>query len=469
MNKETIVLAKKIIIVGGGPAGYIAAIRGAQLGAEVCLVERAVLGGTCLHVGCIPTKVLLHAGEFYHKANTGAVPGVISSAALDWGAVMEHKEMVVRRLTGGVSWLLEKNGVRILNGHAVMLPGQRVQVGEETLTADAIVLAAGSVNTALPFPGNDLEGVIDSTAALSMQDLPESIAIVGGGVIGVEFATLFSYLGAKVTMIEMMPEILPTVDAEIAGILRGKLEAAGIRIGTGARLTGVKKAEGLLKVSEGPLVVSIDKDGQAETLQAEKVLVAVGRRPNTAGLGLEDIEVAMDRGAVVTDDRFRTSVPGLYAIGDCNGKMMLAHAAMEQGIVAVEDIMGVGGHGRRGYIPACVYASPEIASVGLTEEQVLQSGVPYTTGRFSLAGNGKALIEGQDGLIKIIADKAYGEILGVHMIGPKVTEMIAEATMCMNMEGTVEDVIRTVHAHPTVSESVGEAAMAVLGMAIHGS
>jgi len=453
-------MSRKIIIIGGGPAGYAAAIRGAQLGAEVHLVEKASLGGTCLNVGCIPTKVLLHAGDFYHKAVSAAVPGVMSSAELDWQAVMAHKDNVVKRLTGGVAWLLQNHKVQIHTGRAMLLPGLRVEVDEETLSADAILLATGSVNTELSFPGNTLDGVIDSTAALSLEGPPKSMAIIGGGVIGVEFATLFAYLGAEVTIIEMLPEILPTVDGEIAAMLRKKLEAGGVRVCVGARLTSVEK-------TGNGLTVSMGIDGRTDTVQTEKVLVAVGRRPNTTGIGLEDIEVLMDRGAVVTDDDYRTSVPGLYAVGDCNGKLMLAHAAMEQGIAAAEHAMGVRNDKGRNNIPGCVYSSPEIASVGLTEKQAQENGVPYTVGRFSLSGNGKAIIEGEDGLIKIIADKEFGEVLGVHMIGPRVTEMIAEAAICMNMEGTVEDIIRTVHAHPTVSESVGEAAMAVFGRAIH--
>ena len=453
-----------IIIIGGGPAGYVSAIRGAQLGAEVHLIEQESLGGTCLNVGCIPTKVLLHTGEFYHKAVTAAVPGVKSSAALDWPAAMAHKDAVVQRLTGGVSWLLQKNKVQLHTGRASVLPGLRVQVdgstASETLTADAILLATGSVNTALAFPGSELDGMLDSTAALSLQEPPKSITIVGGGVIGIEFATLFAHLGAEVAIVEMLPEILPLVDEEIAALLRQKLEATGVNIYTGARLVGVEK-EGVL------LSAQIDQGGQTVALRSEKILVAVGRRPNTAAMGLEELGVAMERGAVAVDADYQTNIPGLYAVGDCNAKLMLAHAAMEQGMAAIEHIMGLRANGHRSVVPSCVYASPEIASVGLTEKEIKEKRIPYSVGRFPLASNGKALIEGEDGIIKILADQAYGEILGVHMIGPKVTELIAEAALCMNMEGTVDDLVRTVHAHPTVSEAVGEAAMAVLNRAIH--
>ena len=453
-------MRKKILVIGGGPAGYVAAIRGAQLGAEVCLVEQDKPGGTCLNVGCIPTKTLLRVAAFYDKASSSAVPGVRSFAELDWPSALAYKESVVRQLTGGVSWLLENCGVQVRGGRATLLPGLRALVGEETLEADAIVLATGSVNTALTFPGSDLDGVIDSTATLSLREPPRSIAIIGGGVIGMEFAALYAFLGVKVTVVEMMPEILPVMDAEIAGLLREKLGASGVRIMTGAKLIGIDKADGGLEVH-------ISTGGQEDVVPAEKALVAVGRSPCTAGLGLERLGVAMDRGAVVTDETCRTNLAGLYAVGDCNGKQMLAHAAMAQGKEAAEHIMAQTAPGRRNHIPGCVYTSPEIACVGLTEKQVQDRGIPYRVGRFSLSGNGKSVVEGEEGLVKILADRALGEVLGVHMIGPHATEMIAEAVLCMDMEGTVEDLAAAVRAHPTVSEALGEAAAAVFGKAIH--
>ena len=451
----------KIIIIGGGPAGYVAAIRGAQLGAEVCLVERTSLGGTCLNVGCVPTKVLLHAGEYYHRAVSATVPGIMTTAKLDWPSVIAHKDDVVKRMTGGVTQLLQHYQVQVLDGDAELLPGPLVRVGGETLSADAVILAVGSVNTQLRFSGSELSGVIDSTAALSLPELPGAIAIVGGGVIGVEFATLFAYLGADVTIVEMMPEILPTFDREIAGMLREKLSASGIRTVLRTQLTDVKKVK-------NQLAVHIETEGHAEELTVDKLLVAVGRRPNTADLGLEKLGVSMDRGAILVNEEYQTNIAGLYAVGDCNAKLMLAHAAMDQGISAVENIMGVQSGSRHKNIPSCVYSSPEIACVGMTEEQIREKGIPYETGRFSMSGNGKAIIEGSEGFVKILADKAFGEVLGIHIIGPKVTEMIGEATICMDMEGTVDDIAHAVHAHPTVSESVWEAARAFNKKAIHG-
>ena len=453
-------MSKKILVIGGGPAGYVAAIRGAQLGAEVCLVEADKPGGTCLNTGCIPTKALLRVAEFYHRASVSAVPGVRSTAEPDWPAALAYKESVVQQLTGGISWLLQNHGVQVRSGRAALLPGLYVQVGEETMAADAIILATGSVSTALSFPGSDLDGVMDSTAALSLREPPRSIVIIGGGVIGMEFAALYAFLGAEVTVVEMMPEILPTIDAEIASLLREKLCASGIRMMTGARLTRMEK-------TESGLAAYVDADGRTEIVPAEKALVAVGRQPNTAGLGLERLGVVMDRGAVVTDDAYRTNIAGLYAVGDCNGTLMLAHAAMEQGRAVAAYIMAQAAPGCRSHIPACVYTSPEIACVGLTEQQVQEKGIPYRVGRFSLSGNGKSILEGEEGLVKVLADRALGEVLGVHMIGPHATEMIAEAVLCMNMEGTVEDLAGAVHAHPTVSEALGEAAAAVSGRAIH--
>ena len=343
-------MGKKITIIGGGPGGYVAAIRAAQLGAEVRLIEKGRLGGTCLNVGCIPTKALLSVGEFYHKAASSAVPGVKSSAELDWPSALAHKEAVIGKLTGGVSWLLQKNGVEVHQGQAALLPGLRVQIGDNAIDSDAVILATGSINASLSFPGNDLDGAIDSTEALSLSAPPASMAVVGGGVIGVELATLYAHLGARVTIIELLPEILPTIDAEIAGLLRKKLLAAGVHVYVGSKLEGMEKAGSSLSVN-------FTTNGKAESVQADKALVAVGRRPNTSGLGLEALGVAMDRGAVVVDGDFQTSIPGLYAVGDCNTKLMLAHAAMDQGVAAVEHIMGVEPYYKRKNIPA-VAASP---------------------------------------------------------------------------------------------------------------
>jgi dihydrolipoamide dehydrogenase len=453
-------MGKKIIVIGGGPGGYAAAIKAAQLGAEVTLAESVHIGGTCLNVGCIPTKALLHVGEFYSNAVGNSIAGVkIAEASLDWPAALGHKDAIVGQLVGGVNALLRFNGVTVHGEEAVPLSGQRVKIGDKTLHADAVILATGSVGARLKFPGAELPGIIDSADALSLASVPDSMVIVGGGVIGVEFAALYGSLGAKITIIEALPEILPLVDGETAEIMRESLVQSGAAVFTGAKLTCAEQ-------SGGGLSVSFETGGETRSVWAEKLLVAVGRRPNTACL--EQSGVKMTRGAVDVNAYYETSIPGLYAVGDCNGIAMLAHAAMAQGVAAAEHIMEKTPCCNMKVVPSCVYGAPEIASVGLTEKQVADSGVEYSVGRFSLTGNGKSLIDGRTGLIKIIADKKLGEILGVHMAGPHVTEIIAAATLCMSMEGTVEDIVNTIHAHPTVSEAVCEAAMSVFGKPIHG-
>ena len=454
-------MGKRIVVVGGGPGGYAAALKAAQLGAQVSLCEYAQLGGTCLNIGCVPTKALLHIGKFYRDARRGVVPGVkIDGAKLDWAAAQEHKNAVTKQFSGGVSALLRHNGVTVYNEKGVVLSGKSVKIGSKALEADAVILASGSVNAALNFPGADFSGVIDSTEALSLERVPDSIVIVGGGVIGVEFASLYSSLGSQATIIELAPAILPSVDENIAQYAHAALESGGVRIFTEAKLTGAVKAG-------KNLTITFEIGGKKQHITAEKLLIAAGRQANTKGFGLEDIGVKMTHGAVDTDDFFRTNIPGLYAVGDCNGRSMLAHAAMAQGESAAEHIMDAASRINHKLIPACMYSSPEISFVGLTEAQVKNAGIDYAVGRFNLDGNAKAAIDGYGGMVKIIADRKFGEILGVHMVGPSVTEIIAQAALCMSMEGTVEDIVSTIHAHPTVSESLREAAMAVFGKALH--
>ena len=491
----------KIIVVGGGPGGYSAAIKAAQLGAEVTLVEASKLGGTCLNVGCIPTKALLRTSEFYRLAATNSMPGVnIGAAEIDWSAALRHKDEVVVRLTGGVGALLRHNGVTVRNGNATVLSGRRVKLGDETLSADAIILATGSYNTklsSLNIPGTDLPGVIDSTAMLALDKLPKSVVITGGGVIGCEFATLLSGLGVKVTIIEMAPEILPAFDREIASLSRAALTELGVDVVTGAKLTSIEKVGRSLSVTfydNG----SPKAGGTKHIIKAEKVLEAVGRKPMISGAGLEDIGLKLSNGAVGTDDLYRTNIPNLYAVGDCNGKSMLAHAAMAQGESVAEYIMlgtasvdhgvnhcvnqiddnsanishdanhNVGHNVNHKTVPACVYMSPEIACVGLTEEEAAAQGIDYAVGLFDLSGNAKSVIEGHGGLCKIIADREYGELLGVHIIGARASELIAAAALCINMEGTAQDIAATIHSHPTISEAFRESAMSVFGKPIHG-
>ena len=459
-------MAKKVIVVGGGPGGYVAAIRAAQLGAETHLVEKENLGGTCLNVGCIPTKALLHTAELYHAVKHGERIGLVGdSVQLDWKALMNRKNSVVRRLVGGVAGLLKANGVTVHKGTGQLISGEEVQIqGDKpaTLRADAIILSTGSVPVKLNFPGADLPGVVDSTGVLSLDKLPASIAIIGGGVIGVEFAALYAALGSQVTVIELLPEILPGLDSELAANLKQSLCKNGVRFLNGAKLEAVSK-------TATGLSAHVALGNETKEIDAEIVLVAVGRRAYTEGAGLEAAGVKLERGKVVVDDHYRTNLPKVYAIGDCNGITMLAHAASHQGIAAAEHALGhaAAGHGKP-IVPACVYTHPELAAVGLTEDKIKELGIAYKRGVFPLAGNGKSMIdEGEGGFVKILAGAKYGEILGVHMVGPRATEIIGEATLAMRLEATVDELVSTIHAHPTVSESLGEAALAVDNLAIH--
>lgn len=453
---------KTIAVIGGGPGGYVAAIRAAQLGADVHIFEKERFGGTCLNVGCIPTKVLIHTAESYRSLALEAKHGlIVEKARVDWTALTRHKQAIVDRLVQGVGALLKANGVTVHTGKAVLKQGKNVGMeGKESIRADAVILATGSLPVTIPFSGYDLPDVMDSTAALSLAELPESIVIMGGGVIGVEFAYLFNALGVNVTVVEMLPRILPPVDGEISALLHKELEAQGITFLTSARIESAYKGS-------GKLTVTVDSKGK-RTLSCDKLLVAVGRKPNTVGMGLEDAGICLERGAVVVNEQFRANVDGIYAIGDCNAKIMLAHAASAQGIAAVEHALGHGGEYHGNTVPSCIYTFPEVAGVGMTEEQAKAEGIEYTVGRVPLGAIGKALIEGcEGGLVKVIVGKKYGEILGVHMLGSRATDMIAEAALAIGSELTVDDIAATIHPHPTMSEALMEASHDALGGAIH--
>jgi dihydrolipoamide dehydrogenase len=455
-------MSKKIVIIGGGPGGYVAAIRAAQLGAKVDLVEKEYLGGTCLNVGCIPTKALLHAAETFQAVLHGAAIGLkVDDPRIDWPAVSKYKAGVVNRLVKGVESLLKANGVTVHRGHAHVKDATTVMVNGTAISADAIILATGSEPAKINFPGADLPGVIDSTGALVLEKLPGSLAILGGGVIGVEFASMYNAFGCKVTVIEMLPQILPGIDGEIAQQVRNDIVGKGVNVLTGAKLTKV--------AGKAPaLSVTFEADGQAKTISTEAVLVAVGRRPRTQGMGLEEAGIAMERGRIIVDEHFATNIPGIYAIGDCSSPIMLAHVASAQGIAAVEDALGHPAAHYGHIVPACIYTHPEVAAVGLTEEQAKAQGIAYKKGVFQLAANGKSLIEsGGTGMIKVIAGAQHGEILGVHIFGPRATDLITEGALAMRLEATVDELVSTIHAHPTVGEAMAEAALAVDGIAIH--
>ncbi|AVP63428.1 dihydrolipoyl dehydrogenase [Clostridium botulinum] len=458
----------KLVVIGGGPGGYVAAIRGAQLGAEVTLIEKEKLGGTCLNVGCIPTKVLLHSSELLNEIKEAKTLGieVNEEVKVNWPQLQNRKTTVVNTLVSGVSSLLEHNKVKVINGTATFEGKNSIKVtkdqGEsENIQFDNVIISSGSIPFIPPIEGRELEGVIDSTGALSLDSIPKNMVIIGGGVIGIEFANIFNSLGCKVTVIEMLPFILPPVDREISEILKGKLKGDGIDIYNNCKVTKVEK-------SNENLNVSFEENNSKLNINTEKVLIAVGRRANISNLNLESIGVSTEKGCILVNDGMETNIKGIYAIGDCTGKNMLAHVASDQGIIAVENIMGK--HKKMDYktVPACVYTKPELASVGLTEEQAKQKDIDYKVGKFPLIGNGKSLIMNDtEGLIKIIADKKYEEVLGVHILGPRATDLITEAALALRLEATLEEIITTVHAHPTIGEAMKEAALAVNKEAIH--
>lgn len=461
--------SKKVVVIGGGPAGYVAAIRLAQLGAQVTLIEKGEIGGTCLNVGCIPTKVLLHTAEIYQELINGEDIGLVLDGTLkvDWHRLQQRKSEVISHLTEGVSRLLTLNGVEIIKGNASFIDKHSIKVEKEdassvTVTADNFIIATGSEPMLPPIPGVDLEGVLDSTDALNLEKLPKDIVIVGGGVIGTEFATLFNSLGVKVTIVEMLPYILPPIDRFVSEAVKENLIKDGINIYTSAKVTSIDKADGKLQIK-------VLIDNEEKLINAEKVLMSVGRRGVTRGLNLEELGLRIDKGAIYVDERMRTNIEGIYAIGDVTGKNMLAHVASEQGIVAAENIMGLDSKMKYNAIPACVFTKPEIASVGMTEEQAKSQGIEYEVGIFPLSNNGKTLItkEIENTMIKIITNKKYDEIIGVHIYGPRASDLITEASLAIRLEATLDELFTTVHPHPTIAEAMKEAALAVKNIAIH--
>ena len=452
------------VVVGGGPGGYACAIRLSQNGLKTALVEMDTLGGTCLNRGCIPTKTLLHSADVYYDATHGETVGVTAgNVTFDYDKIIERKNAVSKQLSGGIAFLEKSHGVTVIKAKAVLKDRNTVALDNgETLTCDHLIVATGSEPAALPIPGIDLPGVVDSTGLLNMTTCPKHIVIVGGGVIGIEFATFFYRLGVKVTIIEMLDRVLGPLDKDITNFVEAELKKNGVELVLGVKVESIEPG---LKVN----YVSV-KDGTRATAAGDVVLIAGGRKPNTAGIGLDTIGVQMNRkGFVEVDGLCRTNVPGVYAIGDINGKMQLAHVATAQGTLVSDHIAGKPckqlNYSR---IPSCVYCNPETAMVGLTEEQARGTGKDIGTGIFNLSGNGKALTMGENkGFVKFVFDKATEEILGFHVIGPHATDLAAEAAAVMECEGTISEIGSTVHPHPTVSEAVMEAAHACHGNSVH--
>ncbi|NLX61498.1 MAG: dihydrolipoyl dehydrogenase [Tissierellia bacterium] len=458
----------RVAILGGGPAGYVSAVKLAQLGAEVTLIEQEHIGGTCLNEGCIPTKVLLNTTELYNRINKEATSlGLdIKDVKLNWPMVQERKNMAVFQLVDGVKTLLETNKVNVIQGRGKFLTRYELEVITNTkervlIPFDKAIIATGSTPIKIPIAGADLDGVITSREALSLDSVPESICIIGGGVIGVEFANIFLNAGSKVTIIEMLPNILTNIDEDLVECLKTEFIEAGVEIHIESRVEKIE-AEG------NKLKVTVSTPDGFKDIIADKVLMATGRRPNIQGLGLEAIGIKTNKGAIVVDESMKTSVENIYAIGDCNGKVLLAHVASAQGIVAAENIMGKFMPVDFRTIPYCVYTKPEIASVGLTEKDALEKGYRIKTSKFPLYANGKSVIMGEvNGLVKFVVDKDTDEILGLNIAGNNATELIHIGALAIRLEATVDEILTTIYAHPTVSESIHEAAYGVNGHPIH--
>jgi len=460
-----------LIIIGAGPGGYVCAIRAAQLGMKVAVVEmRKTLGGTCLNVGCIPSKALLYASEMFEEAGHGLGPlGVVVGAPkLDLAAMMKHKDDNVAANVNGVAFLFRKNKIDSVIGEGrIAAPGKVVVKGEDgnekTLETKAIIIATGSDVAQLPGVEIDEKTVVSSTGALSLPKVPKRLIVVGAGIIGLELGSVWRRLGAEVTVVEFLDRILPGMDGEVAKQFHRMLEKQGFAFHLGHKVAKVEKTGGGVRATIEP-----SAGGDAKAIDADVVLASIGRRPYTQNLGLEALGVAMDRGMVVVDSHFATNVPGVYAIGDVIRGPMLAHKAEDEGVALAEILAGQAGHVNYNAIPSVVYTSPEIAAVGKTEDDLKAEGVAYKVGRFPFTANGRArAMRHTDGFVKILADAATDRVLGAHIVGFGGGELIAEAVVLMEFGGSAEDLARTCHAHPTMSEAIKEAAMAVDKRAIH--
>jgi dihydrolipoamide dehydrogenase len=461
-----------LVVIGSGPGGYVCAIRAAQLGMKVaCVEKRDTLGGTCLNVGCIPSKALLQASEKFEEASHGlAAFGVkTGKVELDLKAMMAHKDKTVKSNVDGVAFLFKKNKIDWIKGAGKIAAAGKVEVvlnagGTQTLAAKAIVIATGSEVVSLPSLPIDEKKIVSSTGALTLAEVPKTMVLVGGGVIGLEMGSVWQRLGAKVTVVEFLDRIMPGMDGEISKSMQRILAKQGMAFKLSTKVTGAK-----VGAKSVALTVEPAAGGASETLEADIVLVAVGRRPYTDGLGLKEAGVALDeKGRVAIDAHFQTNVPGVYAIGDAIAGPMLAHKAEDEGMAVAEILAGQHGHVNYDAIPSVVYTWPEVASVGKTEEQLKAEGVAIRIGKFPFTANGRARAQNNtDGFVKILADATTDRVLGVHMIGPSVGELVGEMALAIEFGASSEDIARTCHAHPTLTEAVREAALAVDGRPIH--
>ncbi len=459
-----------LVVIGGGPGGYVAAIRAAQLGLSVaCVDKRGSLGGTCLNVGCIPSKALLQSSHHFEAAgHEFAAHGVkASKISLDLKTMMARKNKVVDDLTKGIEFLFKKNKVAYVVGAAMITgPGEVTVSGtdKQVLKSKNILIATGSESAPLPGVEVDEKKIVTSTGALSLDKVPGKLAVIGAGVIGLELGSVWRRLGAEVTVVEFLDQILPGMDPDVVKQMTKTLKKQGMTLKLSSKVTGAKSTKTGVALSFEPVA-----GGKAETLDCDVVLLAIGRRPFSEGLGLDKIGVEMDkRGFVKIDANFKTNVDGIYAVGDVTGGMMLAHKAEEEGIAAVENMVGQSGHVNYAVIPGVVYTWPEVASVGRTEDALKKDGVKYKVGTFPFIANSRGRAIGEtEGFVKVIADAVTDKVLGVHIVGPLAGDLISEAVAVMEFGGSAEDIARTCHAHPGLGEALKEAALAVAGRAIH--
>jgi dihydrolipoamide dehydrogenase len=454
-----------VTVIGGGPGGYVAAIRAAQLGAQVLLIEKDQLGGTCLNRGCIPTKAMLADAKLYHQVKESTVLDV-KGLHVNMGKLLERKGGVVKTLRSGVGSLVKNYGITLVAGKAAFLDARTIEVesekGKEQFSSAKTIIATGSVSAQLPSVAVDGKVILTSTEMLNLSSVPKDLVVIGGGYIGMEFACLFNGLGSNVTVIEMLPEILTTEDEEIARGLIGILKKRGIQI-----FTETKVKEAKVKSDHAEVTV-VDKEGKEEVFRAEKALMAVGRSPYTDGLQLEKAGVALNGKFIKVNERMETTSPGIYAIGDVTGRQMLAHKASAEGVAAAENDAVKRATVDYSKIPNCIFTFPEIASIGLTEKQAKEKGLDVTIGRFPFASNGRALATGgSEGFIKVIAEKELGQVVGVHILGDHATDLIGGPALALALEATTDELGKTVQAHPTLMEAVSEASLDAMREAIH--
>lgn len=452
-----------IIVIGSGPGGYHAAIRAAQLGLKTACIEKEYVGGVCLNVGCIPTKALLHVAADLREASHAKDYGIdFGEPKIDLERLEAWKASVVDKLTGGVRQLFKGNKIDLIEGAAKFVDAHTVEAGGETYTADKFIVATGSTPIEVPGFPFDEQKIVSSTGALMVQEVPERFLAIGGSAIGLEFSDIYNALGSQVTVVELMDEIVPAADPDIAKALRKSFEKRGVSIRTSTKAVGQKQTDDAIEVTLE------NKDGKQETITVDRVLVAVGRRPNGKGLGLEDLGVEVDqRGFVPTNASMQTAVAHIYAIGDVVRQPLLAHKAMKEGVVAAEHAAGKPA-AYDTIVPSVIYTNPELASVGMTEAEAREAGYEVRIGTFPMAASGRAMTLGAtEGLVKVVGDQATDLLLGFHMVGPGAGDMVAEAALAIEMGATLEDVALTQHAHPTISETFMEAAEHAHGKAIH--